>query len=213
METELFSINELQFARNFLTINISPVYNDNVAIKKIFDQFMQKLYIYFFNWKSCFSIQLEYRKGTKVNPIYERDDSSDVSNCRPIPVLPCFSIISKCIMHNCLCKYLIENKILYSKQFGFRNGHSIDNAKVQFVDQVCESFDSIKYTLGAFINLPKTWHCSALRSHMAWWTEKTIQINHPQKSILGSVSRKTITQYLIPEIHIQTVKGKKWKKT
>ena len=140
------------------------------------------------------------------------DDSSDVSNYRPIPVLPCFSIISKCIMHNRLCKYLIENKILYSKQFGFRNGHSTNNAIVQFVDQICEPFDRIKYTLGAFINFSKTWHCRSLRSYMAWWTEKTIQINHPRKSILDSVSRKTTTHYLIPKIHIRRVKEKKLKK-
>ena len=83
------------------------------------------------------------------------DDSSDVSNYRPIPVLPCFSIISKCIMHNRLCKYLIENKILYSKQFGFWNGHSTDNAIVQFVDQIWEPFDRIKYTLGALLTFQR----------------------------------------------------------
>ena len=50
-------------------------------------------------------------------------------------------------------KYLIENDILYSKQFGFQNGHSTDHAVVQLVDQIIESFENNKYTLGVFIDL------------------------------------------------------------
>ena len=58
-------------------------------------------------------------------------------------------------MYNRLYKYLIENNILYSKQFGFQNGHSTDHAVVQLVDQIIESFENNKYTLGVFIDLSK----------------------------------------------------------
>ena len=52
-------------------------------------------------------------------------------------------------------KYLIENNILYSKHFGFQNGHSTDHAVGQLVDQTIESFENNKYTLGVFIDLSK----------------------------------------------------------
>ena len=55
-------------------------------------------------------------------------------------------------MSNRLYKYLIENKILYFKQLGFQNSHSTDHAIVQLVDQICKSFNNIKYTLGVFSN-------------------------------------------------------------
>ena len=58
-------------------------------------------------------------------------------------------------MHNCLYKYLIENNILYSKQFDFENVPSTDHAVVQLVDQITESFEDNKYTLGVFIDLSK----------------------------------------------------------
>ena len=58
-------------------------------------------------------------------------------------------------MHNRLYKYLIENNILYSKQFDFQNGHSTDHAVLQLVDQITESFENTKYTLGVFIDLSK----------------------------------------------------------
>ena len=58
-------------------------------------------------------------------------------------------------MHNRLYKYLIENNILYSKQFDFQNSHSTDHAVLQLVDQITESFENTKYTLGVFIDLSK----------------------------------------------------------
>ena len=58
-------------------------------------------------------------------------------------------------MYNRLYNYLIENNILYSKQFGFQNGHSTDNAVVQLVDQIIESIENNKYTLDVFIDLSK----------------------------------------------------------
>ena len=94
-------------------------------------------------------------KIARVTPIYKGEDSRDVSNYRPISVLPCFSKILERIMYNRLYKYLIENNILYSKQFGFQNGHSTDHAVVQLVDQIIESFENNKYTLGVFIDLSK----------------------------------------------------------
>ena len=58
-------------------------------------------------------------------------------------------------MHNRLYKYLIENNILYSKQFDFQNSHSTDHAVLQLVDQITESFENTIYTLGVFIDLSK----------------------------------------------------------
>ena len=94
-------------------------------------------------------------KIARVTPIYKGEGSSDVINYRPISVLPCFSKSLERIMYNRLYKYLVENNILYSKQFGFQNSYSTDHAVVQLVDQIIESFENNKYTLGVFIDLSK----------------------------------------------------------
>ena len=39
-------------------------------------------------------------------------------------------------MYNHLYKYLIDNSMLYKKQFGFQEGHSTKHAIVQLVDQI-----------------------------------------------------------------------------
>ena len=50
---------------------------------------------------------------------------------------------------------MCEEKLLYSKQFGFQKHHSTDHAIVHLVDQIYESFENDNYTLGASIDLSK----------------------------------------------------------
>ena len=58
-------------------------------------------------------------------------------------------------MYNRLFKYLSENCILYEKQFGFQTSHSIEHAILLLVNQLYQSFDESKFTLGIFIDLSK----------------------------------------------------------
>ena len=146
-------------------------------------------------------------KMSRVTPIYKGENSSDVSNYRPLSVLPCFSKILERIMYNRLYKSLIENNILCSKQFGFQNGHSTDHAVVQLVEQIIESFENNKYTLGVFIDLSKAFdivdHSILLeklelygmtdRNH-GWLKSylsnrrQLIQINENEKTSSGTIS-------------------------
>ena len=59
------------------------------------------------------------------------------------------------IIHTRICNYLQENKIFYSKQFGFQTVHSTENAIIQLVEQIYQNFEKNKYTLGVFIDLTK----------------------------------------------------------
>ena len=108
---------------------------------------------YLFNLSNENGVFPDDLKIAWVTPIYKGEDSSDVSNYRPASMLPWFSKILERIMYNRLYKYFIENNIIYSKQFGFQNGHSTDHAVV--VDQIIESFENKKYILGLFIDLLK----------------------------------------------------------
>ena len=92
-------------------------------------------------------------KIVKVTPAFKTDDLKEISNYRPISVLPCFSKILERIMHNRLYSYLVKEKILYSKQFGFQKGHSTEHAIAQLANQIHELFENDNYTLGVFIDL------------------------------------------------------------
>ena len=59
------------------------------------------------------------------------------------------------IMYYRLYKYLKTEKNVYPKQFCFQRGHSIEHAIVKLANQIYESFERNKYTLGVFIDLSK----------------------------------------------------------
>ena len=56
-------------------------------------------------------------------------------------------------MHSHLYKHLLNNNILYKKQFGFHENHSPDHAIIQLVDQISNSFEKNHITLGVFMDL------------------------------------------------------------
>ena len=92
-------------------------------------------------------------KIAKVTPVFKGGDSADLSNYRPISVLPCFSKILERLMYNRLYKHLSNLRIVYPKQFVFQKGHSTNHALLQLVDQIYESFERNKYAIGVFIDL------------------------------------------------------------
>ena len=94
-------------------------------------------------------------KIAKVMPLFKNGDPENIANYLPISVLPCFSKVLERIMYNRLYKYLCEEKLLYSKQFGFQKGYFTDHTIVHLVDQIYESFENDNYTLGVFIDLSK----------------------------------------------------------
>ena len=54
------------------------------------------------------------------------------------------SKVLKRIIHNRLNQYLMENKVLYYKQFGFQTRRSTEHSQstVQLTDQILESFNT-----------------------------------------------------------------------
>ena len=88
---------------------------------------------------------------TRVALIFVTDDASKKSNYHPVSVFSCFSKILEHVMYYWVFEYLIENDLLYEKQFSFQKSHS-RNAIAQLVDQITNNFDQNKFTLGVFID-------------------------------------------------------------
>ena len=70
---------------------------------------------------------LDLLKIVKMTPAFKNGDLKEISNYRPISALPCFSKILEHITYNRLYSYLVTKNLLYSKQFGFQIGHSIEH--------------------------------------------------------------------------------------
>ena len=92
-----------------------------------------------------------WKKG-KVTPIYKSGDRSNMSNYRPITVLP---ILSKRLVHTQIYSYLSENKILSQSQFGFRPKLSTSTALAFFTDSILDNADNGLITVSVFLDLSK----------------------------------------------------------
>ena len=94
-------------------------------------------------------------KAARVNPVFKTGETHKFDNYRPISILPVISkIFEKCV-HNQLMNYLESNKLLSSKQFGFRRKRSTELATAYLIDKIRHAVDKDEYTGAIYVDLNK----------------------------------------------------------
>ena len=94
-------------------------------------------------------------KMAKVTPIHKKESKLDHLNYRPISLLSVFSkIYEKCI-YSRIYHYLVQNNLIYSKQFGFRAKYSTNHAIISLTEYIRSKLDSGEYVCGVFVDLEK----------------------------------------------------------
>ena len=92
----------------------------------------------------------------RITPVYKNKGSrQNFNNFRPISTLPIFGKIFEKLIYNRLYSFLTSQNLIFSKQFGFRKGHSTSHALNYSVDQLTKSIASGQHTIGIFIDLSK----------------------------------------------------------
>ena len=85
-------------------------------------------------------------KHAKIMPIFKCDDKEEVGNYRPISLLSNLNRIFEKLVYNRL-KFFV-NKILYSSQYGFREGHSTSHALLDIVNKIQTNMDNNLFSWG-----------------------------------------------------------------
>ena len=153
MPADSITINEVKEVFFSLKTNKMPGY-DEISSNVIINCFSESNdpLKYLFEKSTEKGVFPDALKIAKITPFFKGGDPSNVSNYRPISVLPCFPKIVELIMYNSLYKNLTTEKFLYSKQFGFQTGLSTEHVIVKLVDKIYESSEKDHYTLGVFID-------------------------------------------------------------
>ena len=96
-------------------------------------------------------------KIAKVVPVFKGKqlDPTNLTNYRPISLLPIVGKILEKVMHRQLMDFLTKNKVLYSSQYGFRSNHNTSFATIDFLEKVASSVDKGEFAFGVFIDLSK----------------------------------------------------------
>ena len=92
-------------------------------------------------------------KIAKVTPIFKANDKEQFSNYRPISLLPSISKIFESVIYQQLMKYLLENKLLSSQQYGFRANHSTELAALNLIDRLTYDLDNGKIPTNIYISI------------------------------------------------------------
>ena len=103
---------------------------------------------------SCSTFPDKWKCATII-PLMKSGDPSDVSNLRPVSLLPLIGKLLERVVHKRLLKYLEENNLLDAKQGGFRPGHSTVDTIVQFTNDLYKGINENKGTVACFVDLKK----------------------------------------------------------
>lgn len=94
-------------------------------------------------------------KLAKVIPVYKKDDKKNVSNYRPISLLPSLSKIFEKIVFQQIYTFLGDNNILFPSQYGFRAKHSTEHAALEIVNRIQKFMYNKDNPTAIFLDLSK----------------------------------------------------------
>ena len=97
----------------------------------------------------------EVLKIAKVIPIHKKGDKRNMNNYRPISLLPVLSKIFEKILNAQLTEHLDKYKIIDENQYGFRSGHSTEDAITKFIDTIEKELLTKKHVVSIYIDVSK----------------------------------------------------------
>ena len=91
----------------------------------------------------------------RVTPIYKDGSRIEISNYRPISVLPVVSRLFEKLVYDQLYMYLNSNTLIHSGQSGFRFFHSVLTCLLKFANNWHLNMNKGQYASVSFIDLKK----------------------------------------------------------
>ena len=137
-----------------LNVNKSSLDNSNKMIKLV-SRALSIPFAYIFNHSISTGIVSNALKISKVTPVYKKGVMTDPNNYRPIATLSPFSKTLKRIIYDQLSSFLEKHNILNKYQFGFRKGHSTEQAILEITENLKTFIDDGLITCAVFIDFSK----------------------------------------------------------
>jgi hypothetical protein len=91
-----------------------------------------------------------------MKPLHKKGDKYNMTNYRPLSLLPIFSKVLEKAMHSRLSHHLYTNKILVPEQHAFRKGISTEDAAFKLTDSVFTYLNQKLHVGGIFCDLSKS---------------------------------------------------------
>ena len=98
-------------------------------------------------------------KTAKVIPVEKIRNNTELSNFRPISLLPGFSKLYEKILYNKLMSFFNKYNVISNYQYGFRKNHSTELAVTELIRKIGVASEEKKFTAGIFLDLSKAFDC------------------------------------------------------
>jgi retron-type reverse transcriptase len=90
-----------------------------------------------------------------VVPLHKKSSRTNVGNYRPVSILSTLSKVVERLVFNQLEAYLLEQKLLYELQSGFRTAHSTHTCIIHLFDHIKQESEKGNYTGRVMLDLQK----------------------------------------------------------
>ena len=127
---------------------------DNVLLKAIKNELAVPLSM-IFNESLSQGIFLTCMKLAEVVPLFKSKDHREKSNYRPISLLLTLSKLLEKIIYKRVYTFLNSTNQLYCSQYGFRTGHSCNQAICELVGEMVKNTEKNWTTVCVFLDLSK----------------------------------------------------------
>ena len=130
---------------------------DDIATKVFKDAFRVLIpqLVYLFNLSFEKGVFPDSWKQATIIPLYKGGNKSEVSNYRPVSLLPLPGKLIERIAHSKMSSFLNDNSLLTDKQGGFRKGHSTMTSIAELTDCLFSNINGGLTSLAAFVDLRK----------------------------------------------------------
>ena len=149
----------LSIINSMTTKNSSGYDGISTKILKICSLIISKPLCHICNTSIQSGVFPDHLKYAVVKPLFKNGSRSNMSNYRPISLLPAFSKIVERVMYSRLNQHLIVNNILAEEQYGFRKGRLTDHDAHTLVTGIFQAWNSKLQVSGIFCDLAKAFNC------------------------------------------------------
>ena len=116
---------------------------------------MAEIISYLFNLSITHGKFPSFLKNAKVVPCHKDDSRLEMSNYRPISLLPTVSKIFEKLMYARLIEFINKYNILYKNQFGFQSGMSTEYAVNALLNNIIQTLENKEYGVCILLDFAK----------------------------------------------------------
>ena len=150
-------------------------------------------------------------KCAKVIPLHKGDSKIEISNYRPISLLPTFSKIYERAMHTRIYDFLNRNNLIFASQYGFRKGHSCEHALISAENTILHTLDKKEIAILLLIDFSKAFDMVdhsillnkldhyGIRDTALCWMRSYLSQREQCVSIGGTVSSMRKLEFGVPQ--------------